>query len=71
MVSGPGQKASAILLAFSGIPREAITGAVSEGIYRWLMEHAGDDGAIDYPTERWYGWVLWDVRDRVDRDYGV
>lgn len=51
--------------------QEAITEAVTEGVYRWLMEHAGDDGAIDYPTERWYGWVLWDVRDRVDRDYGV
>ena len=44
---------------------------MSEGIYRWLMEHAGDDGAIDYPTERWYGWVLWDVREQVDRDYSV
>lgn len=31
---------------------------------RYLEEHAGDDRKILRKYERWYGWLLWDVRMR-------
>ncbi|MCD8019476.1 MAG: class I SAM-dependent methyltransferase [Clostridiales bacterium] len=37
---------------------------MQEQIYRYLAEHADSEGMIRYPSERWYGWLLWDVRDR-------
>jgi len=51
------------------LPTEAATDAVIEKVYRYFMERADVDGMVEYPMERWYGWLLWDVRDRDERDY--
>lgn len=36
-------------------------------VLEYLQEHAGPDGTILRPYKRWYGWILWDVRNRVER----
>ncbi len=42
-----------------------------EQVRRYLLTLADSDGNLVYPVERWYGWMLWDVRDRTERDYSV
>jgi len=36
-------------------------------VHEYLKEHAGADGTILRQYKRWYGWILWDVRTRLDR----
>lgn len=36
-------------------------------ILRWLEEHADADGYLTEVSDCWYGWLLWDVRDRQAR----
>lgn len=36
-------------------------------VYSYLKGHALPDGTIMRKYERWYGWILWDVRERTDR----
>ena len=50
-------------------PAELVTPGVREGVLRWLEARADADGAVRYPSERRYAWILWDVRDRAPRDY--
>ena len=33
-------------------------------VHRYLKDQAAPDGSITFRYERWYGWVLWDVRRR-------
>lgn len=51
------------------VPAEALTNDAFERIYRYLSQHSDNDGYIEYPSERWYGWLLWDVRDCAERRY--
>ena len=44
--------------------------ATEENVRRvlcWLEDHAGADGAVREASDCWYGWLLWDVRDRHER----
>ena len=36
-------------------------------VYAYLRENADSDGMISFREERWYGWILWDVRKRKMR----
>lgn len=36
-------------------------------VHRYLKDHALPDGTIMRKYERWYGWILWDVRERDER----
>ena len=36
-------------------------------VLRWLEDHAGGDGTVLEASDCWYGWLLWDVRDRHER----
>jgi len=38
-------------------------------IQQYLAERAGSDGLLLYPTTRWYGLLLWDIRDQSIRNY--
>lgn len=51
------------------VPAEALTAEVVEKLYRYLNQRADRDGYLEYPSERWYGWLLWDVRDNAVRCY--
>ena len=51
------------------MPDALVTEAALDQIYRYLMKHADSNGMVTYPSERWYGWLLWDVRDFVSRNY--
>ena len=35
----------------------------------YLLTKADADGVVTYPSAHWYGWLLWDVNDKGDRDY--
>lgn len=39
----------------------------TERIYRYLQGIAGKDGMISFREEKWYGWLLWDVRKKTVR----
>ena len=36
-------------------------------VLRWLEDHAAADGTVREASDCWYGWLLWDVRDRHER----
>ena len=36
-------------------------------VQRWLEDHADAEGGILEASDCWYGWLLWDVRDRHER----
>ena len=36
-------------------------------VLRWLQDHADADGTVPEASDCWYGWLLWDVRDRHER----
>ena len=38
-----------------------------ERILRYLESKADKDGKVSFTSECWYGWLLWDVNDRIDR----
>ena len=40
---------------------------LEEPIYRYLSEQADENGMVDRRSERTYGWILWDVRNKTDR----
>lgn len=52
-------------------PENFSADTVIDKIYRYLMNHADDDGTLLFPIERWYGWILWDVRDSAQREYAI
>lgn len=64
----PADHATALRIA-ERLPVDLASDAVVEGVYRYIAEHADEDGNILYSIERWYGWLLWDVRDNADRNY--
>ena len=41
--------------------------AISNKIRDYLHSKANKDGTIERYTERWYGWTLWDVRNKENR----
>ena len=36
-------------------------------VLRWMEDHADADGTLLEASDCWYGWLLWDVRDRHER----
>ena len=38
-----------------------------ERIFEYLEAKADKDGKVSFASECWYGWLLWDVNDRIDR----
>ena len=36
-------------------------------VLRWLEDHADPEGGLSEASDCWYGWLLWDVRDRHER----
>lgn len=46
-----------------GIP----TSESVDRVQRYLEERSTAEGTIRQRTERWYGWLLWDVRERLPR----
>ena len=36
-------------------------------VLRWLEDHADAGGTVLETSDCWYGWLLWDVRDRHPR----
>lgn len=53
------------------LPLDIATPTVIQQVYRYLAEHADQDGLLDYPSERTYGWMLWDVRKAAIRNYRI
>ena len=51
------------------IDPERVTPEVRQKMLRFLKSRADAEGFVDYPSERWYGWLLWDVRVKLDRSY--
>ena len=51
------------------LPQEAVTEEILERIYRCVMESADPEGMIDYPSDYWYGILLWNVKETYPRDY--
>jgi len=41
----------------------------TDRVLEYLKSRTDPDGRISCCEERWYGWILWDVRDSADRDY--
>lgn len=39
----------------------------TDRVYDYLMTQTDDNGMIEEYSERWYGWMLWDVRVCTDR----
>ena len=50
-------------------PREIRTDEVREAIADFYRTKADADGLVHFPSERLYGWLLWNVNDRGERDY--
>lgn len=50
------------------LPEEERTAANADRIERWLCAHADSDGMVEETVNACYGRILWDVRDKVERD---
>jgi len=49
------------------LEEEETTEENTRRILRFLEQHAEADGSITERSDCWYGWLLWDVRDRHER----
>ena len=50
-------------------PRELRTEEVRAALVDFYEKRADSSGLVKYPSERLYGWLLWNVNDRGERDY--
>lgn len=53
------------------LKKEEVTADNIERIRRYLEDHADTSGCLTDASECWYGWLLWDVRDRKERGFPV
>ena len=49
------------------LDEEEATAENAARILRWLKNRADTDGTVLEASDCWYGWLLWDVRDRHER----
>ena len=53
--------------AWSIFRKPVADGEVKSLIKGYLLKNATQDGMIRQYTERWYGWILWDIREKDER----
>ena len=61
-------RASAERVARSLLKKEEITDDTVSRILRFLEDRADASGRLADSSDCWFGWLLWDVRDRKSRD---
>jgi hypothetical protein len=63
----PVDRASAVRLTDYLLNEGEQTEKNIELILRFLQDNADKDGNVTELSDCWYGWLLWDVRDRHSR----
>ena len=51
------------------LKKEEVTEDNIERIRRYLEDRADASGFLTDATDCWFGWLLWDVRDRKERRF--
>ena len=57
----------AMLFVEKMLPQDEQTPENEECIAGWLRKNAGPDGLVAETSDIWYGFLLWDVREKTDR----
>ena len=63
----PADRATAERLTYFLLEEGEVTEENTRRILRFLEQQADGDGFVRESSDCWYGWLLWDVRDRHER----
>lgn len=63
----PADRATAERLCYFLLEEDEVTEENTRRIQRFLENSADADGYLTEKSDCWYGWLLWDVRDRHER----